>query len=101
MNILEKFTVPYFKQYKEISHSFSLEKALLIFDKTGLGEKEKNSFEELLNSAATENKIAEDLKAAKKLKIDGTPTIFINGRRISGVPPKEMLEALIEKELKS
>ncbi|MDR3237148.1 MAG: hypothetical protein LBT84_01460 [Spirochaetia bacterium] len=33
------------------------------------------------------------------MKIDGTPTIFINGRKISGVPPKEMLEALIAKEL--
>jgi len=101
MNILEKFMIRFFKQHKEISHNFDIEKALMIFDETGLGEKEKNSFRELLNSAATEKKIAEDLKTAKKLKIDGTPTIFINGRRISGVPPKEMLEALIEKELKS
>ena len=101
MNILEKFTAAHFRQYKEISHSFSLEKALAIFDKTGLGEKERNSFEESLNSSAAEKKIAEDLKAAKELKINGTPTLFINGRRISGVPPKEMLEVLIEKELKS
>ncbi|MCL2026083.1 MAG: thioredoxin domain-containing protein [Leptospirales bacterium] len=99
MNILEKFMIHFFKRHKEISHSFDIEKALMIFGQTGLGEKEKNSFKELLNSAATEKKIAEDLAAAKKLEIDGTPTIFINGRRISGVPPKEMLEALIEKEL--
>jgi predicted DsbA family dithiol-disulfide isomerase len=100
-DIFDKFTVQYFKQHKEISHDFTLEKAFEILDKAGFNEKEKNSFKEALASPSLEKKIAGDIKAATELKIDGTPTIFLNGRRISGVPPKEMLEALIEKELKT
>ncbi|MDR3237420.1 MAG: DsbA family protein [Spirochaetia bacterium] len=99
MGILDKFIIHYFKSHREISHDYSLDKALMVFDQTGLGKEQRKAFEEALNSTEADSKISAHLKAAAEMKIDGTPTIFINGRKISGVPPKEMLEALIAKEL--
>jgi protein-disulfide isomerase len=33
------------------------------------------------------------------IKIKATPTIFINGKRLVGVPPRELLEVAIQNEL--
>ena len=37
---------------------------------------------------------------AKKLGASGTPTFFINGRRLRGAQPSEAFEAIINQELK-
>ncbi len=54
-----------------------------------------------LDSPATVELLARDIDIARRLKIEATPTIFINGRRIEGVPPKEFLFAVIERELEN
>jgi len=43
--------------------------------------------------------IKKHIDAAIKLHIDSTPTFFITGRRISGVPPFQYLDAIIRTEL--
>lgn len=58
-------------------------------------------FTENMNSKITSESLDNHLKAAKSLNINSTPTIFINGRRIEGAPPFQMLDALVANEIKS
>ncbi len=56
----------------------------------------------LLNSAragAHDPKIQVDMALAQKLSVKGTPTFFVNGRRVQGVLPPDQFEALIRAEL--
>jgi protein-disulfide isomerase len=39
-----------------------------------------------------------DSAAAAQLGVSATPTLLVNGRRITGAPPVEMLEALVREE---
>jgi protein-disulfide isomerase len=52
-----------------------------------------------MDLAATSNLLRRDIDLAEKLKIRATPTIFIDGRRVDGVAPQEVMEAIIRREL--
>lgn len=43
--------------------------------------------------------IDRDMELADALGVDGTPTVFVNGRRLVGAQPMDAFEALIEQEL--
>jgi len=43
--------------------------------------------------------IRQDLFSGVKLGVMGTPTLFINGRRVSGLRPLEVLEGFVRDEL--
>jgi len=47
----------------------------------------------------TKRRIRRDAMTAAGLSINSTPTLFINGSRMVGVPPKEFLKAVVEYEL--
>lgn len=51
-----------------------------------------------MNSAATKARLLEDIELAQKVQVSGTPSVFLNGRRVEGWTNKELLEALIKKE---
>ncbi|HJQ24124.1 MAG TPA: thioredoxin domain-containing protein [Blastocatellia bacterium] len=57
-------------------------------------------FDQALDSGKFYEKVARDLREGEKLGVGGTPTIFINGRRIRERTP-EALKAAIEAALKS
>lgn len=59
----------------------------------------KKKFESLFESSGGSRQISDHIEFAEKLKIEATPTIIISGRKIVGVPPKELLENIIETEL--
>lgn len=60
---------------------------------------ESASFNECLSSERYLNKVKADTQEAKNRGGTGTPTIFINDRKLGGIPPIELLSDLIQKEL--
>lgn len=65
--------------------------------KTGL---DLPKFESCLRSEATKSKILKDIEASKNAGVQGTPTIFINGRPFKDWMNPVMLNVLIEEEIK-
>ncbi len=59
----------------------------------------RQKFESLMDNKSGESQIKEHIEFAEKMKIEATPTIIISGRKIVGVPPKEILESIIDTEL--
>jgi len=57
------------------------------------------SFEECLNSGRYANEIREDYQAGLDAGVRGTPTFFINGNRIAGSIPAEVMEAIVKSVL--
>jgi len=74
---------------------FSKQTALKISD----GLSDVTDFARRMDLAATSNLLRRDIDLAEKLKIMATPTIFIDGRRVDGVPPQEVMQAIIRREL--
>jgi protein-disulfide isomerase len=56
-------------------------------------------FAAALDSDRAEARLQADINEAERLKIAGTPTFFINGRRLVGAQPAEAFRAIIDKEL--
>ena len=52
-------------------------------------------FTTCLDDGSTENRLAADLSAARKLEVGGTPTVLINGWRLRSVPPLDTLRWLV------
>lgn len=52
-------------------------------------------------SARTGEKIARDLLIAERLGVNGTPALLINGRRVTGYKPIEVLRPLVDAELRA
>ena len=52
-----------------------------------------------MDTKATEAEVAKSQAEGAALKIDQTPTLFINGRRIPGSIPWQNLKQLIDAEL--
>jgi protein-disulfide isomerase len=46
-------------------------------------------------------KIRADMTLGQKLGVNGTPTFFVNGRRVQGALPLEQFDAVIQEELKT
>ena len=66
------------------------------------GKKDNNArdiFNESLKSDKAGEQIKSDIEFAEKIKIEATPTVYIAGRKIVGVPPKEFIDAIITTEL--
>ena len=58
-----------------------------------------HSFDRCLTSGKYKAVVQQDLKEGAQLGLTGTPTIFINGREISGNQPLEAFQAIIDEEL--
>ena len=56
-------------------------------------------FKSIMNNNKNIDQISQHIEAAIKLKIESTPTIYISGRKLSGVPERKLLEGIIEKEI--
>ncbi|HEU4410161.1 MAG TPA: thioredoxin domain-containing protein [Polyangiaceae bacterium] len=56
-------------------------------------------FDAALDSDRAEARLQADIGEADRLKVAGTPTFFINGRRLVGAQPVEAFRAVIDKEL--
>lgn len=52
-----------------------------------------------LRSEETKARLARDIEAARRLKIDGTPILLINGRKLPGWRDRKLLQAVIREEI--
>ena len=87
-NYWEMSSLLYEKQPKNI------EEALVLSDKLNF---ERDKFVEDIYSNEISKEIENDLKKANELKIDATPTMYVNGKEYVGVKPYNKLkEILIE-----
>lgn len=97
LNIFPEYQDKHFSRYQEFHSQYSKDKALEVaFNLT-----ESVRFEGELASNAVNQILKRDIELADKLHINATPTLFINGRRMEGVPPRAVLEGIIERELKN
>lgn len=53
------------------------------------------------NDPATRDEIGGDFAVGQRLSVGGTPTFFINGRRVVGAQPYEVFQGVIDEELAS
>ncbi len=94
----------HFDNYPEYKKGYSLKTAVknLVLLKNRLKHPEVSirDFSRAIKSPETSALIKKDTGFAGDIKINATPTLFINGKRLVGVPPKELLEAAIRFELK-
>jgi protein-disulfide isomerase len=60
-----------------------------------------NAFSACLDSVRIGSLIHEDIRAGAAAGVDGTPTLFINGRYLNGVRPYGEVAAIIDEELKN
>jgi protein-disulfide isomerase len=60
---------------------------------------DKRRFARDLASPKTEATIAADEQIARDFGVDGTPSFFVNGRRLGGAQPVESFDALVLEEL--
>jgi protein-disulfide isomerase len=56
--------------------------------------------EKTLRRAEQASAVLRDVALGEKLAVSGTPTFFVNGRRIAGARPQREFHALIDEELK-
>lgn len=77
----------------------ALDRASLIAHASSL-DLDVERFESDLDSRALEERIQADEMEAERLGVKGTPTFFVNGRRVTGAQPMEVFARLIDGELK-
>jgi protein-disulfide isomerase len=56
-------------------------------------------FDKCLDSSEFKTKVDQDVEAASKVGVTGTPAFFINGRLLSGAQPFEKFKEVIDEEL--
>lgn len=57
------------------------------------------AFNECLADPATERKLQDDIEAARRIYVSGTPSVFINDRNLKAWKSPEILRAVVENEL--
>lgn len=60
-----------------------------------------SAFNEVIGSKKYEDKVARDQRDGNEAGVRGTPTFYLNGKQIHGVPRYDQLKQMIDVELKS
>jgi predicted DsbA family dithiol-disulfide isomerase len=89
------YLLDHFKDYKSIHENYNKEKAISFLP----ASIDRLKFEEGMKSMPVTDMLKNHIEFAEKIGVQSTPTMFISGRRMSGAAPKEMMEAVIKKEL--
>ena len=53
-----------------------------------------------MDDPATKTRLSQDIEEAIALKVESTPTFFVNGKRVTGAQPPEVWNAVLEQMLK-
>lgn len=61
-------------------------------------ELDMDKFKKDMNSPETKHKLARDLASARQADVSGTPTLFINGRRVKSRGP-DVIQKMVEQEM--
>lgn len=91
-----------FWEYHEalFEHQGALDRASLDRYASDLGL-DMDRFGQAMSSPALDAAIEADIAEAKRLDVRGTPTFFINGRRVRGARPTEVFRPVIDRALAS
>ncbi len=93
--IFREYFLAHFGNFKKITHEYTPAAAAgLATDLTDAG-----AFAGSMESPETGVILARDTALAGRLGVRATPTIIIGGRKIEGVPPAEILSAIVLREL--
>ena len=57
-----------------------------------------DTFKKDMNSPETKQKLARDLASAQQADVSGTPTLFINGRRVKNRGP-DVIQKMVDQEI--
>ena len=57
-----------------------------------------NKYKKDMNSPETKQKLARDLAAARQADVTGTPTLFVNGRRVKNRGP-DVIQQMVAQEM--
>lgn len=99
----EEYFYIHFSDYASYKDSFEKDNITNNLTQTGkqfkIKPESKQKFESIMENKSGDSQIKEHIEFAEKLKIEATPTLIITGRKIVGVPPKEILESIIDTEL--
>ena len=97
LNVFVSYLNKLLEATNESTDDFSKQTAL----KISYGLLDVTDFAKRMDLAATSDLLRRDIDLAEKLKKirRATPTMFIDGRRVDGVPPQEVMEATIRREL--
>lgn len=102
-SFFEEYLYVHFSDYRRINKGYSKDKALAILDKAvkqfRIPAEKQNNFKSIISAEKYTDDIYSHIELAEKLKIEATPTIFIAGRKVTGVPPREFLDRIVEIEL--
>jgi protein-disulfide isomerase len=60
---------------------------------------DQSKFRECVRSDRYAREVTENMKLGESLGVGGTPTVFINGKRLANVPGPKELDALIQQEV--
>lgn len=99
----EEYFYIHFSNYGAYKESFEKENIKNNLDQTvkqfKIKPESRQKFESIIESSSGSAQISNHIEFAEKQKIEATPTIIIAERKIVGVPPKELLESIIDTEL--
>jgi protein-disulfide isomerase/uncharacterized membrane protein len=96
LNIFTPYLVSHYRRHQELHKAYSESKAIEVASGM-IGDAE--AFKSRMNSPDTAAILERDMELGHQLNITVTPTLFIKNRPILGVPPNELLEAIIEKAM--
>jgi protein-disulfide isomerase len=103
INILSDYLDVHFSKYKDFTGSYSQEWAEKILEETAKNinwnEDNIKLFNGFVNSVKASKIVENNIEFAALYKINVTPTLFINGKRVLGGPKYPMMEAIINQEL--
>ena len=100
--IVEEYVLTHFADYQNTHTRYDQGMAIAAFNQIRPGARrglDANRFLAMMNSESTSRRIQDHISLAKQLGINATPTLFIGGRRLVGVPPMEILDTIIKNEL--
>ena len=81
----------------ENSENLKDENLLKIAEQAGL---DADNFQSCLTSGRYRSVVSEDIRAGATAGVEGTPTLFVNGRYLNGNHPYEEVAEIIDEELK-
>jgi protein-disulfide isomerase/uncharacterized membrane protein len=100
--ILHRYIMKHFADYKNTDHEYDPGRAVEILESLNTVERkgmDGRKFLAAMNSGKTALLLEDHLRLAKKLGVDGTPTIFVGNRKIDGYRPIEVLDIIVKNEL--
>jgi protein-disulfide isomerase/uncharacterized membrane protein len=95
--VFSQYYEEHYSKYNEYHHNFTLEDVIINIG----GLADSIPFMKYMGSPKANYIIQRDIRLARELGIKGTPVLFINGKRIGGAIPVEVMERIILRELYS